>query len=294
MRTNRDTSIELIFGSEKGYVNRPKTDNGGPTNMGITQRTLSAWRGYQVTIQQLQALTKPEAWEIYAKNYWMPIRGDELPSGLDYAVMDSCVTSGPSRAAMILQEVLSAAGLKNVDGSPLGIDGSIGANTLAAIKRFPGGVERLIRAYCNARVAWMKTLGGPKGFKSNGRGWTIRVTGIDPKGEWKPVPGVVGNAIRMAAAPAVVEQMVANPNPVDALPVEVIPQSGTKTSEAVVSLPTILAKPEMITGLVTNVVSILAAVGQNTILSYAVAFAIGVGSAIVGYQFVNRIRRENQ
>ncbi|WP_245424264.1 hypothetical protein [Sinorhizobium sp. BJ1] len=48
---------------------------------------------------------------------------------------------------------------------------------------------RFLRSLTNAKT----------GFPVNGRGWTIRVTGKDPKGEWKDQPGVLGNALRLAA-----------------------------------------------------------------------------------------------
>ncbi len=37
------------------------------------------------------------------------------------------------------------------------------------------------------------------GFPVNGQGWTIRVTGKDPKGQWVDQMGVVGNAVRLAS-----------------------------------------------------------------------------------------------
>jgi lysozyme family protein len=276
VKQNRDIIIDLVFGHEKGFVNRPKTDRGGPTNMGITQRTLSAWRGKPVTIQDVKELTRAEAFEIYAKEYWIPIRGDDLPSGLDYAVFDSCVTSGPDRSVRILQGVLIKA------GADIGIDGNIGAQTLDAIKKYPNGIVALIRDYCEARVAWMKTLSGPKGFKSNGRGWTIRVTGVDPKGEWKTQPGVVGTAVKMAAG----QQAVPIPVVYD----EVKEQATTKTSVESTSLPTIAAKPEAVATIVSVLTAIFAAVQGNAILSYALACVIVVAAAVAGYYFVKRIR----
>jgi hypothetical protein len=46
-------------------------------------------------------------------------------------------------------------------------------------------------------MSYLHSLKGKTGFPTNGRGWTIRVTGIDPKGQWAPTPGVVANAIAM-------------------------------------------------------------------------------------------------
>jgi hypothetical protein len=72
--------------------------------------------------------------------------------------------------------------------------------TLAAVKAFPGGVRMLIIDYCEERIRFLRSLGGKTGFSANGRGWTIRVTGKDPKGQYKAQLGVVGNALWLAAA----------------------------------------------------------------------------------------------
>jgi hypothetical protein len=48
-------------------------------------------------------------------------------------------------------------------------------------------------------MRFLRRLGGPFGFSANGRGWTIRVTGHDPAGNWKDRPGVLGNALALAA-----------------------------------------------------------------------------------------------
>lgn len=286
MRENRDLSIELCFGHEKGYVNR-KTDAGGPTNMGITQRTLSDWLGRAASILDVQQLTKAEAWKIYAKNYWDPIRGDELPAGLDYAAFDYCVNSGANRASRKLQEVLVA------DGAKITIDGNIGVQTLAAIKAYSKGTEQLIIDYCAARLAWMKTLGGPQGFSANGRGWTIRVTGKDPKGQWKDEEGVVGNAVKMWRATRVTDP-AAGPKPLPIeLPKAIIEEASAKTNDSFIKITEILKKPEILTGSATAVVSVLTAISGNTAISYGIGFAIAVGALVAGWQFVRRIRNSH-
>ena len=155
-----DTLIDVI---EKGFSNRPKkADPGGPTNLGITLKTLRAWRNDKTLgIADIQALTKDEAIEIYRAQYWNPIRGDELPLGVDWAVFDFAVNSGPGRAVRELQELLS---VKQ--------DGIIGLITLNAIKNYPGREHKLIADYSQARLDFMKTLSN---WPYNKNGWTKRV-----------------------------------------------------------------------------------------------------------------------
>jgi lysozyme family protein len=102
---------------------------------------------------------------------------------LDYAAFDFGVNSGPGTAVRKLQKVLG-----------IGQDGIVGAQTLAAVDAYAGGTQALIKAYCDERMRYLRSLGTWGKF---GRGWTIRVTGKDPKGIYKDEPGVVGNALRM-------------------------------------------------------------------------------------------------
>lgn len=194
MKETLPKALELMFGHEGGYVNA-STDKGGPTKYGITHRTLAKHRGLKtVTSTQVKALTLAEAEAIYRKSYWTQSGGDVLPVGLDYAAFDFGVKSGPGTAAKILQKTVGVAQ-----------DGDIGVRTLAAVQAYPGGTVKLIRDYCAARMDFLRAITNPKtGFAKNGRGWTIRVTGVDPKGKWASEPGVVGHAVQLAmtAAPA--------------------------------------------------------------------------------------------
>lgn len=199
-RQNLEPSLRLLFGDEGGYSNRV-TDSGGPTKFGITHRTLAAYRGVpSVTAQQVKDMTIQEAEEIYRRSYWLQSGGDLLPSGLDYAVFNSGVMSGPSRAVKILQSVVGVTQ-----------DGVVGVQTVAAVKSYRGGIEQLIRDYCDAYMRFLRGIGGKQGFSANGRGWTIRITGVDPKGQWKTTPGVVGNAIAMSRRGAVTPTNVSDP-----------------------------------------------------------------------------------
>lgn len=191
MRSNLEKSLELIFGHEGGYVN-VKTDRGGPTKFGITYRTLGNWRklGRPATADEVKALGITEAAQILKAQYADPIGFDHLPLGLDYCQLDYATNSGPGQANKALQRVLG-----------MTEDGQIGPNTLGAVRRYVDskGVDSLIKAVCDARMKFLQSLGGSQGFRANGRGWTIRVTGKDPKGQYKPQPGVLGNALAMAS-----------------------------------------------------------------------------------------------
>jgi lysozyme family protein len=96
-----DRALGIIFEVEGGYSNHPR-DNGGPTNHGITQATLSAWRGRPVSVQEVQKLTTAEAVEIYRERFWKTVEAHKLPAGIDVAVFDQSVNSGPKTAQILL------------------------------------------------------------------------------------------------------------------------------------------------------------------------------------------------
>lgn len=150
--------LPYVFGEEGGYVNHP-ADPGGHTNMGITLATLSAWMGTKASAADIRNLSQKTAADIYKKNYWDKIAGDVLPAGIDYAVFDFAINSGPARAAKALQKI---AGTTQ--------DGIIGDQTLSALNlRDPASV---INNLCDLRQDWLQTLSA---FKTFGKGWTARV-----------------------------------------------------------------------------------------------------------------------
>lgn len=257
-RQNLEPSLKLLFGDEGGYSNRA-TDSGGPTKFGVTHRTLAAYRGVKsVTAEQVKAMTIQEAEEIYRRSYWLQSGGDLLPSGLDYAAFDFGVNSGPSRAIRILQEVIRVPQ-----------DGIVGMQTVNAVRSYAGGVEKLIRDYCDRRMKYLRSLGGPTGFSANGRGWTIRVTGVDPKGQWKTTPGVVGNALAMSRKAPVTPTAVEDPAGA--------PQANPRD----VSLVENLKKPEAwgpLAGLVSGVTAVATGTGPiQWVLAIGLLAGIGVG-----------------
>jgi lysozyme family protein len=173
--------LRLSTNNEGGYSNHPK-DPGGPTNHGITIATLRAYRQRPVSIDDVKRLSLDEANKIYEQNYWRPIWGDKLPAGLDYALFDFGINSGPSRAVKTLQGLLPG----------VAIDGVMGVKTLTGIEAADTAV--LIKRLCDERLKFCRKL---KTWKDFGRGWTYRVTGTDPDGKFKRVNGVVGDALAM-------------------------------------------------------------------------------------------------
>jgi lysozyme family protein len=127
--------------------------------------TLASFRRYvkaDATKADLRAISDAQLATVYRRFYWDAVAGAELPDGVDYAVFDFAVNSGPGRAAKYLQAVLGTVQ-----------DGRIGPATLAAARAKPAGV--VIDALCDARVAFLEKLPTWPNF---GRGWSARVASV--------------------------------------------------------------------------------------------------------------------
>lgn len=156
---NYGPCLEHVFKWEGGYVDHPR-DPGGPTNHGITQATLAAHWGRAVSKQEVRDLTLREAGEIYRQRYWVKVKGDHMPDGMDLVAFDAGVNSGPARGIRWLQAGLGVA-----------VDGMIGPQTLQAAQGAVNGIA-VIQKACAARMGFLRKLGTWSDF---GRGWGRRV-----------------------------------------------------------------------------------------------------------------------
>lgn len=181
MKANTDQVLAWIGLSEGGYVNHPK-DPGGATDRGITQRTYDAWNNARGRPKlPVRGIGRAEAEQIIFEQYMKPVSFDALPSGLDYAVADFSVNSGPSRAVKVLQRLIGASQ-----------DGIVGQQTLAAVRsRDPA---ELIVAYCQARMTFLEGL---ETWNTFGKGWQARVMG-QQTGVQNGDIGVIDRAVRLA------------------------------------------------------------------------------------------------
>ncbi|KRB01354.1 hypothetical protein ASD83_07565 [Devosia sp. Root685] len=157
--------LTAVLRHEGGYVDHP-SDPGGATNMGITRKTLARrrkvtpWTGLPKAA--VEALTRDEAALIYRASYWNTTKAGAMPAGVDLALFDFAVNSGPDRAVRMLQAALGVAA-----------DGEVGPVTLAAVQA--ADARRLINALCDRRLSFLQRL---TSFAVFGRGWTRRVAEI--------------------------------------------------------------------------------------------------------------------
>lgn len=147
---NFETAIARVLSSEGGYSNNIK-DPGGETNWGISKRSYP-----DVDIKNL---TRAEACEIYERDFWEPVAGNDLPFAVAFEVLDFAVNSGGSVALQYLQRAVGVAD-----------DGHIGPVTIAAVKAAP--LAPLLLAYLSLRLDFMTRL---KNWQDAGRGWARRI-----------------------------------------------------------------------------------------------------------------------
>lgn len=139
---------------------RHPADPGGSTRLGITLETFRRWRGDPgLTERDLDQASIDEIKAIYHALFWNAVRADDLPPGVDYAVFDFAVNSGPRRAVRFLQGIVGAAQ-----------DGVVGQETLAKVRAFDR--VALINQLCNARLEFVHGLAT---FATFSRGWTRRI-----------------------------------------------------------------------------------------------------------------------
>jgi lysozyme family protein len=164
MKENWDKCFALVIKSEGGFVNNPK-DPGGMTNLGVTKVNWEMFLNRNVTEAEMRALTPESVKGFYKSQYWDKIKGDQLPSGIDYATFDFAVNSGVSRAIKMLQQIAGVV-----------VDGSLGPKSMEAIKTCNPG--QAIDVLCNMRLDFLKRLAN---FDTFGKGWEIRVAKVKDK-----------------------------------------------------------------------------------------------------------------
>lgn len=161
MQHNFARSLALVLAHEGGYSNHPK-DPGSHTNKGITIATFRKWVKRNGTVEDLKNISNADVAKVYRKHYWDKVRGDDLPSGVDYAVFDYAVNSGPRRAIKALQSVIGAK-----------VDGIIGPETMGQVSAM--GAATIVGKLCDERMAFLQRLEIWPTFKN---GWSSRVAGV--------------------------------------------------------------------------------------------------------------------
>ena len=147
-----DLLVERVLSHEGGYVNDPR-DPGQETRWGISKRAYPHL--------DIRNLTRAQAVDIYRRDFWQRVRGDELPREFAFQALDAAVNHGIGNAVRWMQR---AAGVAD--------DGVIGPVTLAAVQR--AQAADLVLRFNAERLRFYAKL---TTFATFGRGWVNRVAG---------------------------------------------------------------------------------------------------------------------
>jgi lysozyme family protein len=154
-----ETAI-MSFARAIAYIYRPDVeggleedpaDPGGTTNRGLSQR--------EYPELDVKTLSVEETTDIYHKDFWTPIHGDELPDSIAFALFDFAVNSGVPEAVHALQKALR-----------ISVDGIFGAETVHAAQIAPP--KNLVRDLFSLRLVLMEKQ---PDYAHYGEGWRRRV-----------------------------------------------------------------------------------------------------------------------
>jgi peptidoglycan L-alanyl-D-glutamate endopeptidase CwlK len=169
-RSNNFAQVQpFIEKWEGGFVNHPR-DKGGATNMGITLKTLAAWRQREVSEADVRALGREEARAIMKANYFDVVRGDDLPLPVCAVTYNAAILHGTNRAGKFLQTALQQCGASIGED---GIDGIVGRDTMNAVAQV--APQRLWQAFVAVQEAHFRAH---PDFDVFGRGWLNRLSDL--------------------------------------------------------------------------------------------------------------------
>lgn len=155
MQNITDIAKEILK-TEGGFVNDPD-DPGGPTNYGVTLKTLHRLghdldQNGRVDIADLKRLSPDQAVQIFVQEYFYKPQIDQLPHMLHAPVFDMYVNAG-AHAIKVLQRTLI------LFDAVVSVDGVIGPITINATQIVARSApEHLVDAYGIERVNYYLSL----------------------------------------------------------------------------------------------------------------------------------------
>ncbi len=161
MDRNFARALPLVLKHEGGWADNPK-DPGGATMKGVTLATFRRYVKADASKADLRAISDEQVATVYYRHYWAAVNAQALPSGIDYAVFDFAVNSGPARAAKYLQSIAGVS-----------VDGRVGPQTIEAVSAMDAA--KVINKLCDARISFLRKL---KHWPTFGNGWTRRVDDV--------------------------------------------------------------------------------------------------------------------
>ncbi len=166
MQVNYAPFIDRVIKRYEGGYGWDRSDPGGPTNFGITCYDLAEHRGQKMTSMSAWApmvrdMPLAEAEMIYRNKYAKAIRFDDLPAGVDCAMLDYGINSGTSRAVRVTRALL---------GLPVG---GMDLALYDALKKTDP--TKFVHNLNAERLRFLQSL---RTWHTFGHGWTSRVNDL--------------------------------------------------------------------------------------------------------------------
>lgn len=155
----------FTLGAEGGFTNNaadPGNWTGGAVSTGELRGTKFGISAAAYPKLDIATLTESQAQDIYKRDYWAALHGDELPEPIAIVAFDAAVNAGPRRAVVWLQQATGQ--------TP---DGVLGSATIAALNA--GDATLLAREALVRRLEFSTHLAT---WASFGLGWSRRIIAL--------------------------------------------------------------------------------------------------------------------
>ena len=157
-----ENCLAFVLQSEGGYSDDPADPGNwtaGIVGEGELRGTKCGISAAAYPMLDIRNLTQQQIEDIYRRDYFLPVRGSELPQPLAMVAFDAAVNVGVRRSVILLQQSAGVAA-----------DGVLGDVTLKALNR--GNACELASDALARRLAYYAELPSWKEF---GLGWTKRI-----------------------------------------------------------------------------------------------------------------------
>lgn len=149
-------AMRVVLDMEGGYQADPEDAGnwtGGAKGAGELKGTNFGISAKQFPELDIKSLTRDQAVAIYERQYWAPIRGDELPWPVAVVLFDIAVNGG--KPIEWLQQAVGG----------IAVDGVFGPATLAAVGRI-ADQKALAARVLRRRILYYTTLGNWERYKT--------------------------------------------------------------------------------------------------------------------------------
>ncbi len=172
-----EKAFAIVIGEEGGYTTDPRDPGnwtGGAAGVGVCAGTKYGVSAKTYPNVDIRNLTLAQAQEIYRRDFWSRIHGDDLPPGLALLAFDALINGGHPA-----QWIQAAVGVVQ--------DGNVGPVTLAAARAAFAKPDRgaaAITEFQAQRLAYLTGLAGWTTYGAHGgqpKGWARRVCSLIPE-----------------------------------------------------------------------------------------------------------------